>query len=52
LEAARHRALGISLADGFALATAQSQDAHLASFDRQVRRALGKVGLRLAPQLS
>lgn len=52
LDAARHRALGISLADGFAIATAQSQEAELASFDRRVRRALGKVGLRAAKQLS
>jgi predicted nucleic acid-binding protein len=52
VDAARHRALNISLADGFALATAQAHDAHLASFDRRVRRALPKVGLQLAPQLS
>jgi predicted nucleic acid-binding protein len=50
--AARHRALSISLADGFALATAQVHDAHVASFDRRVRRALPKVGLMLAPQMS
>jgi predicted nucleic acid-binding protein len=52
VDAARHRALNISLADGFALATAQARDAHVASFDRRVRRALAKVGLQLAPQLS
>ncbi len=52
VEAARHRALNISLADGFALATAQAHRAHLASFDRRVRRALPKTGLQLAPQLS
>ena len=52
VDAARHRGLNISLADGFALATAQAHDAHLASFDRRVRRALPKVGLELAPQLS
>jgi predicted nucleic acid-binding protein len=50
--AARHRGLNISLADGFALATAQAHDAHVASFDRRVRRALPKLGLQLAPQLS
>ena len=52
VDAARHRALNISLADGFALATAQAHDAHVASFDRRVRRVLPKVGLQLAPQLS
>jgi predicted nucleic acid-binding protein len=52
VDAARHRALNISLADGFALATAQAHHAHLASFDRRVRRALAKTGLQLAPQLS
>jgi predicted nucleic acid-binding protein len=52
VDAARHRALNISLADGFALATAQAHHAYLASFDRRVRRALSKTGLQLAPQLS
>lgn len=52
MDAARHRALSISLADGFALATAQAHDAYIASFTRRVRRALPKVGLELAPQLS
>lgn len=51
VDAARHRGLNISLADGFALATAQAHAAHLASFDRRVRRALPKVGLELAPYL-
>ncbi len=46
--AARRRALGVSLADGFAIATAERLDAELASFDRRVRRALEEVG----PQLS
>jgi predicted nucleic acid-binding protein len=50
-EAARHRALGISLADGFALATAARSGADVATFDRRVRRALGSVGLRLSPAL-
>jgi predicted nucleic acid-binding protein len=49
--AARFRNLGISLADGFALATADRADAELASFDRRVRRALGPAGLRLSPAL-
>ena len=44
-DAARLRALNISLADGFALATAQARGASVASFDRRVRRALPKAGL-------
>lgn len=52
VDAARHRGLNISLADGFALATAQARNAHVASFDRRVRRALPKLGLQLAPQLN
>ncbi len=51
LDAARHRGLNISLADGFALATAQIHRASVASFDRRVRRALPKVGLELAVEL-
>lgn len=51
IDAARHRALNISLADGFALATAQAREASVASFDRRVRRALPKVGLTLAAEL-
>jgi predicted nucleic acid-binding protein len=39
-DAARLRGLGISLADGFALATARACDATVASFDRRVRRAI------------
>ena len=49
--AARHRGLGVSLADGFALATAAARDASVASFDKRVRRALGPAGLRLSPAL-
>lgn len=52
LDAARHRALKISLADGFALATAQAHQASVASFDRRVRRALPRVGLELAACLT
>lgn len=52
LDAVRHRGLGISLADGFALATARAHGASVASFDRRVRRALATLGLALAPQLS
>lgn len=51
LDAARHRGLNISLADGFALATAHAKRATLATFDRRVRRALPKAGLSLSPQL-
>ncbi len=50
-DAARHRGLNISLADGFALATAQARHATVATFDRRVRRALPKVGLELAAQV-
>lgn len=46
-EAARLRALNISLADGFALATAKAHGADLLSFDVRVRRALGPAGLEL-----
>jgi predicted nucleic acid-binding protein len=49
--AARHRGRGISLADGFALATAERSEAHVASFDKRVRRALRPAGLRLCPGL-
>jgi predicted nucleic acid-binding protein len=44
-DAARYRSLGVSLADGFAMATAQAHDATLATFDRRVRRALPHTGL-------
>jgi predicted nucleic acid-binding protein len=50
-DAARHRGLSISLADGFAIATAQARHASLASFDLRVRRALALVGVDLTPQL-
>jgi predicted nucleic acid-binding protein len=50
-DAARLRALNISLADGFALATARAHDATVASFDRRVRRALRPAGVELAPAL-
>jgi predicted nucleic acid-binding protein len=50
--AARRRALGVSLADGFALATAERADADLASFDKRVRRALRQAGLRLPRALA
>jgi predicted nucleic acid-binding protein len=50
-DAARLRALNISLADGFALATARANDASVASFDRRVRRAIQSAGIELAPAL-
>jgi predicted nucleic acid-binding protein len=50
--AARRRALGVSLADGFAIATAERLGAELASFDRRVRRALEAVVPRLSEALS
>ena len=50
-DAARLRALNISLADGFALATARAHAAGVASFDRRVRRAVAAAGLELTPAL-
>jgi predicted nucleic acid-binding protein len=47
-EAARDRALGVSLADGFAMATAAAHAASVASFDRRVRRAVPRAGLELS----
>ena len=49
--AATHRNLGISLADGFALATAARTRAAVASFDKRVRRAVDLAGIPLSPQL-
>ncbi|MFL5873280.1 MAG: type II toxin-antitoxin system VapC family toxin [Solirubrobacterales bacterium] len=50
--AARRRALGISLADGFALATAERSGADLATFDKRIRRALESVDIALSPALA
>jgi predicted nucleic acid-binding protein len=50
-DAARLRASSISLADGFALATARASGATVASFDRRVQRAVGSAGLELTPAL-
>jgi predicted nucleic acid-binding protein len=51
-DAARLRAThNISLADGFAIATARARDATLATFDKRVRRALRPAGIDLASQL-
>jgi len=43
-DAARLRSMNISLADGFALATARRLSATLATFDARVRNAANKVG--------
>jgi predicted nucleic acid-binding protein len=51
-DAARHRRLNVSLADGFAIATAQARGASVASFDLRVRRALPVAGVGLAAQIS
>jgi predicted nucleic acid-binding protein len=40
---------GVSLADGFAIATARARQATLASFDRRVRRAVRRLDVELAP---
>jgi hypothetical protein len=48
-DAARLRGLNISLADGFAIATARASGASVASFDRRVRRALATARIELAP---
>ncbi len=50
-EAARLRALNLSLAAGFALATAQAHRASLATFDGRVRRSLPAAGVPLAAGL-
>jgi len=50
-EAARLRAHNISLADGFALATARAHRACIATYDRRVQRALAVAGVELAPTL-
>jgi predicted nucleic acid-binding protein len=50
-DAAVLRGRGISLADGFALATARARDASLGSFDRRVRRVVRAAGCELAPAL-
>jgi predicted nucleic acid-binding protein len=51
-DAARFRALNVSLADGFAMATAQARSATVASFDRRVRRAARELGLELPEPLA
>jgi len=51
-DAARLRGLNISLADGFALATARAHDAWVATFDERVRRSLRDADLELAPSVA
>lgn len=50
-DAARLRGSSISLADGFALATARASGASVASFDRRVQRMLAGAELELVPVL-
>ncbi len=50
-EAARLRGTNISLADGFALATARAHGAWIATYDQRVRRSLEQAGVELAPGL-
>lgn len=46
-DAAKQRGLGVSLADGFALATAGAEGTAIASFDKRVVRAASELGLEL-----
>jgi predicted nucleic acid-binding protein len=48
-DAARLRASNISLAGGFALATARARNAAVASFDQHVRRAAKAADIEIAP---
>jgi predicted nucleic acid-binding protein len=48
-EAARLRNAGISLPDGFAVATAVTRGASLIAFDARVRRIARKEGVQLQP---
>jgi predicted nucleic acid-binding protein len=50
-DAARLRGKGVSLPDGFALATARARHATVATFDRRVRRSLRSAELKLEPGL-
>lgn len=47
-DAARLRGRNISLADGFAVATARARSASIASFDQRVLRALPALGVEAA----
>ena len=48
-DAARLRTSNISLADGFALASARARSAAVASFDQRVRHAAKAADIELAP---
>jgi predicted nucleic acid-binding protein len=48
-EAARVRTRGVSLPDGFAIATARARSASVASFDRRVRRTARALGVIVSP---
>jgi predicted nucleic acid-binding protein len=50
-DAARFRAFGVSLADGFAMATARARAAALATFDERVRSALPRAAIELSPSV-
>ena len=50
-DAARYRSLNVSLADGFALATARARSSSVASFDRRVRRAMADLGIEAPTQM-
>jgi len=47
-DAARFRAFGVSLADGFAMATARARGATLATFDERVRSVLPHASIELS----
>ena len=47
-DAATLRGLNVSLADGFALATARRLDGRMASFDNRVRAAARELGIPIA----
>lgn len=49
-DAARMRGLNVSLADGFAIATARARAASLASFDQRVLRSLPGLGVDSTPR--
>lgn len=51
-DAARHRSLSISLADGFAIATAQARASTVATFDRRVRRIMTDLAIESPASLA
>jgi predicted nucleic acid-binding protein len=50
-DVARFRNSGLSLPDGFALATACARGSSLATFDQSARKAARTAGIQLAPAL-